>query len=233
MKHGKKYVVAAQLVDREKQYEVGEAVGVLKQMPGRAFDESVDLSLKLGVDPRHADQMVRGTVVLPNGTGKQTRVLVLTKGDKETEAREAGADMVGSDEWIKKIEEGWTEVDVIIATPDMMGRVGKLGRILGPRGLMPNPKVGTVTMEVGRAVREAKAGRVEYRVDKQGNIHCPVGRRSFTEQALAENITAVLREIQRARPAAAKGNYMISCYLSSTMSPGIRLDPAKAVKVQA
>jgi large subunit ribosomal protein L1 len=231
MKHGKRYRQAAKLVDAEKSYDVPEAVAVLKGMPGTKFDETVELSVRLGVDPRHADQMVRGTVVLPHGIGKVVRVLVLTKGDKENEAREAGADMVGNDDFIKKIEEGWTDVDVIVATPDMMGKVGKLGRILGPRGLMPNPKVGTVTMDVSKAVREAKAGRVEYRVDKQGNIHCIVGRRSFTELALSENVSALLREIQRAKPAAAKGNYLLSAYISSTMSPSVKLDAARAVKV--
>ena len=230
MKHGKSYRSAREGIDRSALYDVEEAVTVLKGFAGAKFDESVDLSVKLGVDPRHADQMVRGTVVLPNGTGKTVRVLVLTQGPKEAEATEAGADHVGNDEFIEKLQGGWADVDVIIATPDMMGKVGKLGRILGPRGLMPNPKVGTVTMDVSKAVREAKAGRVEYRVDKAGNIHCPVGRKSFDGEAIAENITAVLNELQRVRPAAAKGTYMHSCSISATMSPAVRIDPTKVVR---
>ncbi len=230
MKRGKTYRQAAQVVDRSKLYELDEAVGTLQSLPKAKFDESVDLAVKLGVDPRHADQMVRGTVVLPNGTGKDVRVLVLTQGPKEQEALDAGADYVGNDEYIEKLQNGWFEVDVIIATPDMMGKVGRLGRVLGPRGLMPNPKVGTVTMDVAKAVKEAKAGRVEYRVDKSGNIHCPVGRRSFTKEALAENIAAVLRELQRVKPAAAKGTYMQSVSISSTMSPSIKIDAAKVLR---
>ena len=230
MKHGKSYRKAAEAVDRMKLHDLDEAVEMLKGMPAAKFDESVDLAVKLGVDPRHADQMVRGTVVLPHGTGKSIRVLVLTQGPKVEEAMSAGADHAGGDDYIEKLQGGWMDIDVIIATPDMMGKVGKLGRVLGPRGLMPNPKVGTVTMDVGKAVSDAKAGRVEYRVDKAGNIHCPVGRRSFDSNALVENVEAVLRELQRAKPAAAKGTYMQSCSISSTMSPSVKIDSAKALK---
>jgi len=230
MKHGKTYRQAVEAVDRMKLHDLDEAVDVLKAMPAAKFDESVDLAVKLGVDPRHADQMVRGTVVLPHGTGKTVRVLVLTQGPKVEEAKGAGADHAGGDDYIAKLEGGWMDIDVIIATPDMMGKVGKLGRVLGPRGLMPNPKVGTVTMDVAKAVREAKAGRVEYRVDKAGNIHCPVGRRSFEKTALVENVEAVLRELMRAKPAAAKGNYMQSCSISATMSPSVKIDAARVVR---
>ena len=230
MKHGKNYRQAAETVDRLKLHDLDEAVEVLKGLPAAKFDESVDLSVKLGVDPRHADQMVRGTVVLPHGTGKTVRVLVLTQGPKVEEATAAGADHAGGDDYIEKLQGGWMDIDVIIATPDMMGKVGKLGRVLGPRGLMPNPKVGTVTMDVAKAVGEAKAGRVEYRVDKAGNIHCPVGRRSFEKNALVENVEAVIRELNRAKPAAAKGTYMQSCSISSTMSPSVKIDSAKVLK---
>lgn len=230
MKHGKKYSAAAEKVDRSQLYELAEAVDILKAMPTPGFDESVDMSIRLGVDPRHADQMVRGTVVLPHGTGKTVRVMVLTQGPKEQEAEEAGADFVGNDDLIEKLQGGFTDVDVIIATPDMMGKVGKLGRVLGPRGLMPNPKVGTVTMDVAKAVSDAKAGRVEYRVDKAGNIHCPVGRRSFESEKLTGNIHALLTELNRVKPAAAKGTYMLSCHVSATMSPSIKIDAAKALK---
>ena len=230
MKRGKRWNESTTLVATGRIYELEEALSLLGQLPPAKFDESVDLAVRLGVDPRHADQMVRGTVILPNGTGKSVRVLVLTKGEKVKEAEEAGADMVGSDEYVQKIQDGWTDVDVIIATPDMMGQIGKLGRVLGPRGLMPNPKVGTVTMDIRKAVTEAKAGRVEYRVDKAGNIHCPVGRRSFSQEALAENITSVLMELNRAKPSAAKGTYMQSCHISTTMGPSIKLDAMKVLK---
>lgn len=230
MKHGKTYRQGRASVDRMKLHELDEAIDVLNGLPKAKFDESVDLSVKLGVDPRHADQMVRGTIVLPHGIGKVVRVLVLTQGPKVDEAKAAGADHVGNDDYIAKLEGGWTDIDVIIATPDMMGKVGRLGKVLGPRGLMPNPKVGTVTMDVTKAVTEAKAGRVEYRVDKAGNIHCPVGRRSFEKQALMENIAAVVRELQRVKPAAAKGNYMQSCAISATMSPSVKLDAAKILR---
>jgi large subunit ribosomal protein L1 len=224
MKHGKKYRASADNVDREKAYPVDEAVRMVKEMAKAKFDETVDLVVRLGVDPRHADQQVRGAVVLPSGTGKTVRVLVFAKGDKEKEALAAGADFAGSDDYVTKIQEGWTDVDVIIATPDMMGTVGKLGRVLGPRGLMPNPKLGTVTVDVSRAVREAKAGKIEYRVDKAGNVHVPVGKSSFSLEALSTNVNSLLNELMRAKPAAAKGRYMVSAYVSSTMSPSVKLD---------
>ncbi len=226
MKHGKKYKEAATKIEESKLYDVGAAVDLVKQTTTAKFDETVDLAVRLGVDPRHADQQVRGAVVLPHGTGKSMRVLVFARGDKEKEAQSAGADHVGADDYVEKIQEGWTDVDVVIATPDMMGMVGKLGRILGPRGLMPNPKLGTVTMDVERAVREAKAGKVEYRVDKAGNVHAPVGKVSFSKDQLAENVTALLQELLRAKPSAAKGRYFISAYISSTMGPSVRLDPS-------
>lgn len=224
MRHGKKYDEAARSIDRVKMYAIGEAVELVKAAAGAKFDETVDLAVRLGVDPRHADQQVRGALVLPHGTGKSMRILVFARGDKEKEAEAAGADHVGSDDYVAKIQGGWTDVDVIIATPDMMGTVGKLGRILGPRGLMPNPKLGTVTMDVERAVKEAKAGKIEYRVDKAGNVHVPVGKVSFSRESLEENVTGVLQELLRARPSAAKGRYMLSAYLSSTMGPSVRLD---------
>jgi large subunit ribosomal protein L1 len=225
MKHGKKYNAAVATIDANASYAVMEAVDLVKQCAHARFDETVELTVRLGVDPRHADQQVRGAVVLPHGTGKTVRVLVFARGDKEKEAQAAGADHVGADDYVTKIQEGWTDVDVVIATPDMMGSVGKLGRILGPRGLMPNPKLGTVTMDVERAVREAKAGKIEYRVDKAGNIHAPVGKVSFTREHLAGNVTTLLQELLRARPSAAKGRYVLSAYVSSTMGPSVRLDP--------
>jgi large subunit ribosomal protein L1 len=224
MKHGKKYRAAAAHIDREKAYPVEAAVHLVKENAKAKFDETVDLAVRLGVDPRHADQQVRGAVVLPSGTGKTVRVLAFARGDKEKEALAAGADFAGADEYVAKIQEGWTEFDVVVATPDMMGTVGKLGRILGPRGLMPNPKLGTVTMDVARAVREARAGKVEYRVDKAGNVHVPVGKASFGAEALAGNVSAILNELMRARPAAAKGRYMLAAYISSTMGPSVKLD---------
>jgi large subunit ribosomal protein L1 len=195
-------------------------------MPKAKFDETVDMAVRLSVNPRHADQNVRGTVVLPNGTGKSVRVLVITRGPKEQEATEAGADMVGADEYLPKIKDGWTDVDVIIATPDMMGELGKLGRILGPRGLMPNPKVGTVTMDIAKAVKEAKAGRIEYRVDKAGIVHAPIGKRSFEQAALLENAQALFKELMRVKPSAVKGTYVKSVFVSGTMTPAIRVEPA-------
>lgn len=224
MKHGKKYKEAAGKIDAAETYGVDAAVDLVKQTASAKFEETVDLAVRLGVDPRHADQQVRGAVVLPHGTGKSVRILVFARGEKEKEAQAAGADHVGADDFVEKIQEGWTDVDVVIATPDMMGTVGKLGRILGPRGLMPNPKLGTVTMDVERAVREAKAGKIEYRVDKAGNIHVPVGRVSFPKEQLVENVTTLLQELLRARPSAAKGRYFISAYVSSTMGPSVRLD---------
>ncbi len=221
---GKKFKAALEKTVRGKDYLLEEAVSVLKQIGVAKFDETVELSANLGVDPRHADQQVRGTVILPHGTGKKIRVLVLTRGEKEKEAEEAGADFVGADEYIPKIREGWMDVDVIIATPDMMGEVGKLGRILGPKGLMPNPKSGTVTFDVGKAVRDVKAGKIEYRVDKGANLHVPVGKMSFEEEKLLENIRVLLLEILRAKPSASKGKYIKSLTLSPTMGPSVRLD---------
>jgi len=224
MKRGKNYIESVARVDRTREYPLEEAVEVIKNLPAAKFDETFEFSAKLGVNPRHADQQVRGTVLLPHGTGKDVRVLVLTRGEKETEAQEAGADHVGSNEFIEKIKNGWFEFDVAIATPDMMGEVGKLGRILGPRGLMPNPKVGTVTFDVGKAVKDAKAGKIEYRVDKGSNIHVPVGKVSFDKQKLVENIQALMLELLRAKPHAAKGRYLLSVHLCTTMGPSIKLD---------
>ncbi len=223
MKHGKTYNSARDLYDRHQEYDLTEAVELLGKFPKAKFDETVDMAVRLNVNPKHADQMVRGTVVLPHGTGKSVRVLVITRGPKEQEATEAGADMVGADEYLPKIKDGWTDVDVIIATPDMMGELGKLGRILGPRGLMPNPKVGTVTMDIAKAVTEAKAGRIEYRVDKSGIIHAPVGKRSFPAEGIEENIRTLYRELVRVRPVAVKGTYVKSAFISGTMTPSIRL----------
>jgi large subunit ribosomal protein L1 len=224
MQRGKKYKSAKEKVGRGKLYKLEEAVRKLKEAAYAKFDETVEMSVRLGVDPKHADQVVRGTILLPNGTGRKVRVLVLTKGEKEKEAQEAGADFVGSDEFIKKITEGWSEVDAIIATPDVMGQVGRLGKILGPKGLMPNPKSGTVTFDVAKAVREIKAGRVEFRVDKAGNIGVPVGRLSFPEDKIVENAKVFLDAVMRAKPAAAKGTYLKNVSISSSMGPGIRLD---------
>jgi large subunit ribosomal protein L1 len=210
MKRGKNYRAAAEKVEHLKHYPLKEAVPLLKELGTAKFDETVELSANLGVDPRHADQQVRGTVVLPHGTGKSIRVLVLARGEKEKEAADAGADFVGADEFVPKLREGWLEVDTIIATPDLMGEVGKLGKILGPKGMMPNPKSGTVTFEVAKAVKDAKAGKIEYRVDKGSNIHVPVGKMSFDEGKLLENITVLLTELIRAKPSAAKGKYLKS-----------------------
>ena len=224
----KRYDAAVAKVDRAKAYTVDEAITTLKAMPAAKFDESVDLSFRLGVDPKHADQMVRGAVVLPNGIGKNVRVAVFAKGEKEREAREAGADVVGAEDLVQRVQEGFMEFDTTIATPDLMGQVGRLGKVLGPRGLMPNPKLGTVTFDVARAVREAKAGKVEFRVDKAGNIHTPIGKRSFTSEQLAANALALIEAIVRAKPAAAKGTYLRTLTVSSTMSPGVPID-AQAV----
>ena len=224
MNRGKKYTESAARIDRTRDYPLEEAVEVIKNLPASAFDETFEFSAKLGVNPKHADQQVRGTVLLPHGTGRTVRVLVLARGEKEQEALDAGADYVGSKEFIEKIQGGWFEFDVAIAAPDMMGEVGKLGRILGPRGLMPNPKVGTVTFDVGKAVRDAKTGKVEYRVDKGSNVHVPVGKVSFDKQKLIENIKALLVELVRAKPASAKGKYILSMHLSSTMGPSVKLD---------
>jgi len=226
MRTGKRFQKASEVTGAEKLSDLALAIDKLKQSATAKFDETVEVAMRLGVDPRHAEQQVRGTVVLPHGTGKKVRVLVLTKGDKEREAKEAGADYAGSDEWIKKLNEGWLDVDSIIATPDMMGEVGKLGRVLGPRGLMPNPRSGTVTMDVAKAVREVKSGKIEYRVDKAGNLHAPVGKASFGKDQLVQNVEAFLREVIRQKPATAKGQYLRSVTLSSTMGPPVRLDPA-------
>lgn len=220
----KKQKEALAKFDRQKRHTLEEAVAVIKSAAYAKFDESVDVAVRLGVNPKHADQMVRGALVLPNGTGKKVRVLVFAKGEKEKEALEAGADVAGADELVQKVQEGMLDFDRVIATPDMMGQVGKLGRILGPRGLMPNPKVGTVTFEVGAAVREAKAGKVEYRVDKAGVVHCRIGRVSFEPTALSQNATVLIRELLHKKPATAKGIYMRSITLSSTMGPGVRVD---------
>ena len=226
MNHGKRYRAAAELVRQAGRVrELKDAVKLVKQTARAKFDETIVVSSHLGVDPRHSDQLVRGTVVLPHGTGKSLRVLVLCKGEKEKEALAAGADFAGADEYIKKIQGGWLDVDAIVATPDMMGEVGKLGRVLGPRGLMPNPKSGTVSFDVAKAVQELKAGKIEFRVDKGANVHAPVGKASFTEEKLLENARVFLRELLRARPAAAKGAYMKTLTLSSTMGPGVILDP--------
>ena len=223
----KRYRAALKLVDREKLYPLKEAVEVLKSMPAAKYDESIDIALNLGVDPRHAEQMVRGAIVLPHGTGGETRVLVFARGEKENEAREAGADYVGGEELAKKIQdEGWLEFERVIATPDMMSVVGRLGRVLGPRGLMPNPKLGTVTMDVATAVRENKAGKVEYRVDKAGIIHAAIGKCSFDPSHLEDNVTALVGAVMKAKPAASKGTYLSKVSISSTMGPGIRIDPS-------
>lgn len=224
MKRGKSYRTAREKADKNTEMDLVEAMQTLDSFPKAKFDESVDCAVRLNVNPRHADQMVRGTVVLPHGTGKSVRVLVITRGPKEQEARDAGADMVGADEFLPKIKDGWTDVDVVIATPDMMGELGKLGRILGPRGLMPNPKVGTVTMDITKAVTEAKAGRIEYRVDKAGIVHTPVGKRSFGAEKLEENVRALFKELTRVRPAAIKGTYVKSVFISGTMTPSLRVD---------
>jgi large subunit ribosomal protein L1 len=212
------------LIDRTKTYSVEEAMEIVKKAPAAKFDESVDLSLRLGVDPKHADQMVRGAIVLPHGIGKTVRVAVFAKGEKEREAREAGADVVGAEDLVEKIQGGFMDFDSTIATPDLMGQVGRLGKVLGPRGLMPNPKMGTVTFDVARAVREVKAGKVEFRVDKAGNVHVQVGRKSFSQESLVANAMALLEAIVKAKPAASKGVYLRSLTLSTTMGPGIPVD---------
>jgi large subunit ribosomal protein L1 len=212
------------LIDRSKSYTVAEAMEIVKKAPAAKFDESVDLSLRLGVDPKHADQMVRGAIVLPHGIGKAVRVAVFAKGDKEREAREAGADVVGAEDLVEKIQGGFMDFDSTIATPDLMGQVGRLGKVLGPRGLMPNPKLGTVTFDVGRAVREVKAGKVEFRVDKAGNVHVQVGKKSFPQENLVANAMALLEAVVKAKPAASKGVYLRSLTLSTTMGPGIPVD---------
>lgn len=228
MRRGKNYTESAKLVDRTKLYDTEEAIDTMLKTAKAKFDETVEVHVKLGVDSRHADQQVRGALVLPNGTGKKIRVLVFAKGDKASEAEAAGADFVGAEDLVQKIQsENFFDYEVVIATPDMMGLVGRLGRVLGPKGLMPNPKAGTVTMDVAKAVKESKAGRIEYRLDKTNIIHCPLGKVSFGQEKLVENFNALLSAIVKAKPAAAKGQYIRSCVLASTMGPGIKVNPAK------
>ena len=221
-----------EIVDRTRKYSVEEAASLVKKAKFAKFDETVDIAVRLGVNPKHADQMVRGAIVLPHGTGQTVRVLVFARGEKDREAREAGADFVGADDMVAKVNEGFMDFDRVIATPDMMGAVGKLGKVLGPRGLMPNPKVGTVTFDVGTAVREAKGGKVEYRVEKAGIVHARVGKSSFQEKALAENALAIINALVKAKPSTAKGTYLKSITLSSTMGPGVRVDPAPFMGTQ-
>ena len=227
MKKGKNYSDSLKLIDRTRLYDPEEAVALAKQTAKAKFDETVEISVRLGVDPRHADQNVRGAVVLPNGTGKKVTVLVIAKGDKAAEATAAGAEYVGAEDMIAKIQGGWFDFDVVVATPDMMGLVGRLGRVLGPKGLMPNPKSGTVSMDVAKAVKDIKAGKVEYRVDKTAIIHCPVGKASFENDKLGENLRTLMEAIIKAKPAAAKGTYIRSAVISTTMGPGIKLNSLK------
>src|SRR3954466_11908566 len=225
--HGKKYRQARASIDRTTEYPRAPAIRMLKGFDGKKFDETVEVHFRLGLNVRHADEQLRGTLMLPHGTGKEARVAVFAEGDKAREAEEAGADVVGSADLAKRVEEGFTDFDVAIATPDQMANVGKLGRILGPRGLMPNPKTGTVTMDVGKAVREAKAGKLEYRTDRGANVHVSIGKKSFDERQLVENYAALIDEIMRAKPSAAKGRYIKTVTLTSTMGPGIHVDPAR------
>ena len=228
MRKGKNYVESAKLVDRTKQYDVNEAIDTMLKTAKAKFDETVEIHVKLGVDSRHADQQVRGAIVLPHGTGKTTRVLVFAKGPKADEARAAGADYVGDMDMVEKIQkENWFDFEVVIATPDMMGVVGRLGKILGPKGLMPNPKAGTVTMNVEQAIKDSKAGRIEYRLDKTNIIHCPLGKVSFGAEKIEDNFNALMSAILKAKPAAAKGQYVRSCVVASTMGPGVKVNPAK------
>src|SRR4051794_12195587 len=230
-KKGKKYLEASKLVDRLKAYPIAEAIDLAKQTNFTKFDATLEVAFRLGVDPKKADQQIRGAVVLPNGTGKTQRVLVFAKGEKVKEAEAAGADYVGDSEYINKIQQGWFDFDVIVATPDMMGEVGKLGRVLGPKGLMPNPKTGTVTFDVTRAINEIKAGKVEYRVDKSGNIHVPIGKASFENEKLVENFNTIFETMVKVKPSAAKGTYMKNVTVASTMGPGVKVDPSSvAVK---
>jgi large subunit ribosomal protein L1 len=229
MRHGRRYVEASRLVEAERRYEIGEACELLPQVSTTKFDATVEAHLRLGVDPRHADQLVRGTVVLPHGTGRTTRVIVFAQGEKAQEALRAGADEVGGDELVKKIDAGWFEFDVAVATPDMMGMVGRLGKKLGPRGLMPNPKSGTVTFDIERAVGEVKSGRVEFKVDRAGIVHVPVGKVSFTPEQLTANVAALVDAVNRAKPTGAKGTYMRTLTLAPTMGPGVRIDIPSAL----
>jgi large subunit ribosomal protein L1 len=226
-KHGKKYQESAKLIEADKVYDPEEAITLIKKMPATKFDATLEVAVKLGVDPKHADQQVRGAVVLPHGTGKTKRVLVFAKGEKAKEAEAAGADFVGAEDMVEKIQGGWTEFDVAVATPDMMGTVGRLGKILGPKGLMPNPKVGTVTLDVTRALNEIKAGKIEYRTDKAGNIHAPLGRLSFEPEKLLQNYFTLIETLVKAKPAVAKGQYVRNITLSSTMSPGVTVNVLK------
>ena len=227
MKRGKKYLESLSLYEKNTQYEAAQAIDLCVQTAKAKFDESIEVSVRLGVDPRHADQQVRGTVVLPHGTGKTVKVLVFARGDKATEAKEAGADYVGDMDLVQKIQqENWFDFDVCVATPDMMGVVGRIGRILGPKGLMPNPKSGTVTMDIAKAISEIKAGKVEYRVDRTAIIHCAIGKKSFEKEKLQENLDVLMNAIVKAKPAAAKGTYLKSVVLSSTMGPGVKVNPA-------
>ncbi len=227
-KLAKKYAESRKKIDREKRYDMGEALDILPEIKYAKFDETVEMALRLGVDPRHADQMVRGSVALPNGLGKKVKVLVFAKGQKEKEAQEAGADYVGAEDLIEKIQKGWMDFDKTIATPDIMGAVSKLGKILGPRGLMPNPKVGTVTFDIAKTVKEMKAGRVEFRVDKAGNLHIPVGKISFGKEKILENINSLLETVIRLKPSSSKGTYIKGIAVCTTMSPGIKIDPTYA-----
>jgi large subunit ribosomal protein L1 len=227
MKHGKKYSDSQKLIDRSIAYDPADALDIVKKTAKAKFDETVEISIRLGVDPRHADQQVRGAVVLPHGTGKVVRVLVFAKGDKARDAEAAGADFVGAEDMVAKIQGGWFDFDACVATPDMMGLVGRLGRVLGPKGLMPNPKSGTVTMDITRAINDIKAGKVEYRVDKTAIIHCPLGKASFEPVKLQENLTALMDAVVKAKPSAAKGTYLKSVVISSTMGPGVKVNPLK------
>jgi large subunit ribosomal protein L1 len=231
--HGKRYREALKLIEDGRLYDPDAAVTLLKQMPAAKFDETVELHVRLGIDPKQADQQVRGTVVLPHGTGKSVRVLVLTKGEKVKEAQEAGADYAGLEEYVEKIQGSWFDFDTVVATPDVMSVVGRLGRILGPRGLMPNPKAGTVTFDLARTIREIKAGKIEYRVDRTGILHLAFGKASFPAPALQENLTTLLGAIVRSKPSSSKGQYLRSVTLTTTMGPGIRIDPAKAAAASA
>ncbi|HHY40612.1 MAG TPA: 50S ribosomal protein L1 [Syntrophaceticus sp.] len=226
-KRGKKYLNALEKIDRDHLYDPDEALNLVKEIAPANFDETVEVSVRLGIDPRHADQQVRGAVVLPHGTGKTRKVLVFAKGDKATEAANAGADYVGAEEMVQKVQEGWLDFEVAVATPDMMSMVGRLGKILGPRGMMPNPKTGTVTFDIERAVKEIKAGKIEFRADKTGIVHAPIGKVSFPVEKLKENYTTLIETLIKARPAAAKGQYIRSVTVSSTMGPGVKINPVK------
>ena len=227
MSYGKKYKASAALVEKSKMYDPAEAIALVCETAKAKFDETIELHIRLGVDSRHADQQVRGAIVLPNGTGKTVRTLVFARGDKATAAQEAGADYVGADDLVAKIQGGWFDFDVVIATPDMMGVIGRLGKVLGPKGLMPNPKAGTVTPDVARAVKEAKAGKIEYRLDKTNIIHCPIGKASFGAEKIMENFMALITAVIKAKPAAAKGQYIKSCVIASTMGPGVKINYPK------